>query len=140
MGRAILGTFCFIIVIFLLMGYFVPQQNNKDRRVEIKKIGKQWKVLVDSVDISTTGKKPQLKARRGQKIIWTINGSDAYFQFNIDSLFEGNKDYKYTLKDGKELKLTVKKVLSYDDFYAIFVIADNQYATQDSPPKIIIIP
>lgn len=139
MFKKIVSYLCGLLIISFCMGYFLPQQNLKDRRVEIKKIGKEWKVLVDSSEVTPQGKRPELKVKNGQKIIWTITGSDAYFQFTIDSLFEGNKKYKYSLKDGKELKLTIKKHLSYDEIYAIFVVKDNEFASQDSPPKIIVV-
>jgi|GEM_PF-823164 len=141
------------MLLFILMmsgsffGYHllpVNQQTvNKKHYVTIKKVDDQWKVVIDSVE---SGKKEKLRVNKKETIIWSVEGSDAYFQFSSDSLFdpEGKEDslkYGYIkyLQDGRKLKLKIKKDAPTGTFiYAVFCLADSSFATEDSPPKIII--
>jgi hypothetical protein len=115
------------------MGQENQEVQNSPKAVEISitKVNKKWKA-VESSDHT----KIDIKAKRGQKIIWTAEGSDLYFQF-MDENLVGN--YTRTLKDGKKLTLVIgpnaKKGVNY---YAVFCLSDSTYAEGGSPPKITI--
>ncbi len=97
----------------------------------VKKINNQWRV-VDATDNTRT----RVTAKRGEKVVWTAEGSDMYFQFIDQKLFG---DYTRTLKAGQKLMLVVgNQAHSGENAYAVFCTATNEYARGDSPPKIIV--
>jgi hypothetical protein len=102
-----------------------------EHHLSITKVHNKWKV-VDSVDTSRTA----VSAKRGERIVWEADGSDVYFQFMDDKLFG---DYTRSLKANQRLVMVVGNgARSGEHPYAVFCVADNEYATGDSPPKIII--
>jgi len=130
------------ILLLLLTGFFILPASNpsKDYDLAVVKIGDTWKV-VDANDHAKT----KVKVKKKDTIVWSINGTDAYFQFpaelfdavsSADSLKNG---YTKFVKDGKKLKLKVKDDAPAGTYeYAIFCTADGVFAEGDSPPKIVI--
>ena len=120
----------------VLAGIFISislhaQSSPKTHYLTIKKIKNEWKV-VDSEDST----KIRVTAKRGEKIVWTAEGSDVYFQFMDENLFGR---FKHELKDGKKLTLPIGQAAKLGpNPYAVFCIADKEYATGNSPPTIII--
>lgn len=110
--------------------------------VELKvvKVDGVWRV-VDASDYT----KFKVKVKKNAKIQWTVEGSDAYFQFP-DFLFDADSPadsltngYTKFVKDGKKLKLKVKSDVLADTYeYAVFCTANGAFAIGGSPPKIII--
>lgn len=132
-----LAAFSSVIVLglfFLFSGEFsslwgLVQPPVKEHQLTIKKVRNKWKVIVGQDTLRT-----RITAKRGEKITWVAEGTDAYFQFMGNKLF-GN--YTRTLKDGKKLTLVVgnnaRKGIHY---YAVFCTADMEYAEGESPPQI----
>ena len=131
-----------VILILFLTGFFIlpisPASKTYD--LAIIKIGDNWKV-VDANDHAKT----KVKVKKEDTIVWSVSGTDAYFQFPLelfdavssaDSLKNG---YTKFVKDGKKLKLKVKDDAPAGTYeYAVFCTADGVFAEGDSPPKIII--
>lgn len=132
-----------VLILSFSTGYYTfSPQGSKTHNVTVKKIGNQWTVIVDT---TVLGKKTELKVKKNERIIWTVEGSDAYFQFSDSTLFdpEGQEDkledgYVKYLKAGKKLRLKVRDLPPMTVTYAIFCLKDNKFAIQSSPPKIII--
>jgi len=135
--------FSISIAFVLLLGGFLinpgpPPASTFD--LKVVKIDDVWRV-VDATDYS----KRTIKVKRKDTIVWTAEGTDAYFQFSNDlfnpveagdSLGGG---YTKFLKDGKKLKLKVKDDAPFGtEVYAVFCTADGVYAQGESPPKIVI--
>ena len=78
----------------------------------------------------------------GDTVIWQIEGSDAFFQFPTQQLFEQlQKEETWTqeLRDGGELVLKVAKDVPPDEYvYAAFSNRTERYAEGASPPKLLI--
>ena len=107
------------------------QSNQKVHKISLKKINKKWKA-VDHKD----HRKTQIRAKKGEKIVWVAENSDMYFQFNDLDLFGV---YTTMLKKGEELELTIgPKAKKGDNYYAVFSIEDKAFVEGSSPPKIII--
>ena len=137
-----------MIVIFLSVFISCSQNNHENavptstakHELKIMKIGGIWKVVNET---DTTKKK--VVAQRNDTIIWTAEGTDAYFQFP-DSIFKpiGPHDslqngYTKFLRNEKKLSLKIKMNAPLKTYiYAVFCIADSTYAQGDSPPKIIL--
>jgi hypothetical protein len=129
-------------LIVLSAGFFQPQATPPPKSVDliVMKVGDVWKV-VDA----TNHKKIVVHVKKKDTITWTVQGSNAYFQFP-DKLFDpaGKEDslkngYIKSLKNGKKLKLKVKDDAALGTYeYAVFITADAVFAQGDSPPKIII--
>jgi hypothetical protein len=137
-----------MIVIFLSVFISCGQNNHENtmptssvkHELKIMKIGGIWKVVNE-----TDSTKTKVVAKRKDTIIWTADGTDAYFQFP-DSIFKpvGPHDslqngYTKFLRNGKKFSLKVKAnapLLTY--IYAVFCTADSTFAQGDSPPKIIL--
>ena len=109
-----------------------PQtKGGKEHRFKIGKLNKKWKVF-DSANSNNR----VITASAGETVIWSAAGSDAFFQFPDETIF-GTADA--TVADGEELTLTVSANVKPGRYtYSIFCAADNQFATGDSPPVIII--
>jgi len=108
--------------------------------MRVMKIGKIWKV-VDATDSTKT----KLQVRRKDTIVWTIEGTDAFFQFP-DSLFNPvdkqsilQNGFTKFLRNGHKLKLKIKDNAPSGIYsYAVFCTADSMFAQGDSPPRIIV--
>ncbi len=130
-------TLALTVPMFLLfvLPFQTPEQTKqspaKEHKLLVKKIKNQWKVVLESDTNST-----QVRGKRGDKIVWTAEGTDAYFQFMDTKLFG---DYTRHLKSGQKLILVIgANAKTGINEYAVFCYTDKQYATGDSPPKIII--
>ena len=130
--------FCLIV---LSAGFFRPQTPPPPKTVDltIMKIDGVWRV-VDA----TNHKKTEVNVTKKDRVTWTVEGSNAYFQFpgifnpagKEDSLKNG---YTKFLKSGKKLHLKIKDDAAPGTYeYAVFITADGVFAQGDSPPKIII--
>jgi hypothetical protein len=134
-----------IIGIFLpvlLSGFLLQPNSPLPNTIELKvvKINNVWKVI-DATD----PKIKEIKAHKKDTIIWTVEGTNASFQFpeglfdpvgSADSLTNG---YTKFIKNGKKLKLKIKyNALPGTYEYAVFCTKDGVFARGDSPPKIII--
>lgn len=122
-------------LLILFSGKFIglqgqaPQNNRTNHQLTVMQVGNKWKVVVNR-DTSQT----ELTVKRGDKITWTAEGTDAYFQFMGTKLF-GN--YTRTLKEGKKLTLVVGKLAKRGlHHYAVFCLTGKAYAEGGSPPKI----
>jgi hypothetical protein len=102
-----------------------------EHNLSIMKVQNQWKVVLAQDTTVTT-----VRAKKGDKIIWTAKGSDVYFQFMDDKIFG---KFTKVLKDGETLMLPVAATAKTGpNPYAVFCIADLEFATGDSPPVIIV--
>lgn len=142
MKRGLIISVLSIILMMLSVGFVVVPDSPPAKKYELKviKVDGEWKV-VDATDYS----KSKVKVKKKDTIIWTVAGSDAYFQFpanlfnpvnEADSLVEG---YTKFVRDGKKLKLKVKDDAPAGTYeYAVFCTADGVFAKGESPPKIVI--
>ena len=130
----------FLIVTLLFGFYFAQSAPPKVIDLKVVKVKGVWRV-VDATDYT----KFQVKVKKKDKIVWTIEGTDASFQFPtnlfdadtpVDSL---NNGYTKLVKNGKKLRLKVKAdALSGTYEYAVFCTADGVFAQGGSPPRIVI--
>jgi hypothetical protein len=142
-----LNVIAVIVVLMVLAGIFAGsstssfnlfgQNQSKKHKIAIKKMKnketkmKEWKA-VDAEDSLVT----KIKVKKGDEITWDADGSDLYFQFMDNQLFGS---YTYYLKDGQKLKLTVSSKAEAKTYqYAVFCIADLEFARGDSPPVIVV--
>ena len=131
-----------IVSITLFFGFlFTPAAPNpKVYELKVIKIEGVWKV-VDASDYS----KKKIKVKKKDTIVWTVEGTNAYFQFSTsvfnpkgvsDSLKNGSTKY---IADGKKLKLKVRDDAPVGtQVYAVFCSTDGVFAQGESPPRIII--
>lgn len=136
----ILLTGSFLLMLLLGMYVVAPSPPAKEYELKIVKVDGVWKV-VDASDYS----KSKVKVKRKDTIVWTADGTDAYFQFSTrifnpvgeaDSLVDG---YTKFLKDGKKLKLKVKDDAPIGiEIYAVFCTAGQVFAKGESPPTIVV--
>lgn len=101
----------------------------KDINLSVKKIGNVWKVVVAGT--TTT----EVHVVKGQRVIFTAEGSDLYFQFDNTNLFGGHTKF---LKNGQKLTLGVGAVAKGIYVYSVFCDGPKAYAEGGSPPKIIV--
>ena len=85
----------------------------KDVDISITKIDSVWKVVLTGTTNTAIHVVP------GQKIIFHAEGTDVYFQFDRDSLFDGHKKF---VKNGKKLILGVGKVAKGIYTYSAFCV------------------
>ncbi len=138
MGMFITG----IILSIFITGFILKPTFTSPNTYELKivKIDNVWRV-VDATDSTKT----KIKVKKKDTVIWTAEGTDAYFQFPEtlfnpvsakDSLHNG---YTKFLKNGKKLKLKVKDNAPAGTYeYSVFCTPAGVYARGDSPPKIIV--
>lgn len=131
------------LILMVLLGlYALPSSPPaKEYDLKIVKIEGVWRV-VDASDYTKT----EVKVKKNDKIIWLLEGTDAYFQFPAklfnpvdpgDSL--GGGGYTKFVKDGKRLKLKVKDNAPAGTYeYAVFCTANGEFAEGESPPKIVV--
>ncbi len=128
----------FAVCATLLFGGFLTDElkaQNPNQPTEhnlvVTKINDEWRVVVrDDRGRST------IIVNRGDRIRWTIEGSDASFQFEDESLFGGNTR---TVRSGNPLVLAIgnnARIGSHT--YAVFIHADNVFARGESPPRIFV--
>lgn len=101
----------------------------KDVDVSITKVGNVWKAVLTGT--TTT----EVRVVPGQKVIFHAEGTDVFFQFDNDTLFNGHTK---TIKDGKKIVLGVGKVSKGIYTYSAFCVGPMVFAEGDSPPRIIV--
>jgi len=119
---------------------FSPPPAPTTYQFKVIKVAGVWKV-VNATDYTKT----KLKVKKKDTIIWTVEGTNAYFQFptnlfdkaaTADSLAGG---YTKFVKKGKRLKLKIRaNALSGTYDYAVFCTTAGAFAIGGSPPRIII--
>jgi hypothetical protein len=105
------------------------------RRVEytlvVKLINDEWRVVFED-DYS----KSDVTLRRGDRIRWVVEGSDASFQFPDTRIF--GEDTK-VVQAGNSLVMAVSSNSPRGNFpYTVFIHESMTYARGQSPPRIII--
>ena len=134
MKKNIFNIFVLVAISFLTVTIFVDNSeafDNNEVNLLIKKVNKTWKVI-DATDSLKTS----IKAKKGQKITWTAVGTDVYFQFMDDKLVG---KFKNALKDGKSISLNIGQNAKVGiNPYAVFCMADLEFAEGNSPPVIIV--
>ena len=131
-----------IAAITLFFGFLLAPAPPAPKIYELKvvKVEGVWRV-VDTTDYS----KKKIKVKKKDTIVWTVEGTNAYFQFSTsvfkpksvsDSLKNGSTKY---IADGKKLKLKVRDDAPIGvQVYAVFCSTDGVFAQGESPPRIII--
>lgn len=130
-----------ISISFILPIYGNPFSTTKgnvqedQRRVEytlvVKLINNEWRVVFED-DYS----KSDVTLRRGDRIRWKIEGSDASFQFPDARIFGDNTR---VVRAGNSLVLAVSAKSPKGNFpYTVFIHESMSYARGQSPPRIII--
>jgi hypothetical protein len=110
-------------------------QGQVQQRVEytlvVKLINDEWRVVFEN-DYS----KSDVTLRRGDRIRWVVEGSDASFQFPDARIFgDGIK----VVRAGNPLVMAISANSPTGNFpYAVFVHASMSYARGQSPPRIIV--
>jgi hypothetical protein len=112
-----------------------PNQDQDQGRVEytlvVKVINDEWRVVLEDDYL-----KSDVTVRRGDRIKWEVEGSDASFQFPDSRIFGENTR---VLKDGNSLVLAVSARSPRGEFpYTVFVHESMTYARGQSPPRIIV--
>jgi hypothetical protein len=131
-----------IAAITLFFGFLLEPAPpaSTEYELEVVKVDGVWRV-VDASDHS----KAKIKVKKKDTIIWTVKGTNAYFQFS-NSVFNPsgvsdslkNESTKF-IADGKKLKLKVRDDAPVGpQVYAVFCSADGVFAQGESPPRIII--
>jgi hypothetical protein len=128
-----------VLTVILLLSVLLFSCSHPDRsqpdahHMTVRMLDDEWRV-VDAQDSS----KFIIRARRGDTISWTAQGSDASFQFPHAALFVDGI-IQLTLDDGESVTLTVSPSARKGAYpYAVFIHRDNVYARGQSPPEIII--
>lgn len=130
-----------ISISFILPIYGNPFSTDKSndqedqRRVEytlvVKLINNEWRVVFED-DYS----KSDVTLRRGDRIRWKVEGSDASFQFPDARIFGDNTR---VVRAGNSLVLAVSAKSPKGNFpYTVFIHESMSYARGQSPPRIII--
>jgi hypothetical protein len=110
-------------------------QDQDQGRVEytlvVKVINDEWRVVLEDDD-----SKSDVRVRRGDRIKWVVEGSDASFQFPDIRIFG---ESTRVVKDGNSLVLAVSARSPRGEFpYTVFVHESMTYARGQSPPRIIV--
>jgi hypothetical protein len=140
MYKKIITSFL-ISILVILSTYGNPFSPNDgtveqdQRRVEytlvVKLINNEWRVVFED-DYS----KSDVTLRRGDRIRWVVEGSDASFQFPDIRIFG---DGTRVVRAGNSLVMAVSANSPMGNFpYAVFVHESMTYARGQSPPRIIV--
>ena len=104
-----------------------PQQQTTPavHRFKIGKLNGKWKVFDEK-----NSNNRMIIASRGDKVIWSAVGSDAFIQFPDAAIFGLTET---SVASGKAITLTVSPNAKPGRYpYSIFCLKDKQYATGDS--------
>jgi len=106
-------------------------QGRVEHRVVVKIIGDEWRVVLEDDE-----SKSDVIVRRGDRIRWVVEGSDASFAFPDIRIFGlETRD----VKDGNPLVMTVSANSPKGSFaYSVFIHESMTYARGQSPPRIIV--
>lgn len=106
-------------------------QEVREYRVVVKIIGDEWRVVLEG-DAS----KSDVTLRRGDRIRWVVEGSDASFAFPDSRIF-GQETRN--VRNGNPLVMAVSANSPSGTFaYTVFVHESMTYARGQSPPRIIV--
>ncbi len=99
--------------------------------LKIVKVNSKWLVVQEGDTL--TG---PVSVQRGEKVVWTSDSSDVFFQFLDSKLFGG---FTKKLKAGHRLTLVVGNAAKRGiNYYAVFVLKDQQFAEGGSPPAVVV--
>jgi len=131
--KVAIGVFLF----FWLFSEALQAQNqgNQNQPTEhnlvVKLIDDEWRVVVRDDETRSI-----IVVNRRDRIRWEVEGSDASFQFEDESLFGGNAR---TVRDGNPLVLAIGNSARIGSHaYAVFVHTDMVFARGESPPRIFV--
>ncbi len=123
-----------LALMFLLMvnvNKVYSQPQTTEYNLVVKVIANEWRIVMAD-DTS----KSDVTVKRGDRIRWIVEGSDASFQFP-DSRITGLSTR--TVRDGNPLVLAISsEAPSGIHPYSVFIHKDFEYARGQSPPRIII--
>lgn len=110
---------------------FDLQQGRVEYRVVVKIIGDEWRVVLEGDE-----SKSDVVVRRGDRIRWVVEGSDASFAFPDSRIFGlETRD----VKDGNPLVMAISANSPKGTFaYTVFIHESMTYARGQSPPRIIV--
>jgi hypothetical protein len=106
-------------------------QGRVEHKVVVKIIGDEWRVVLEDDE-----SKSDVVVRRGDRIRWVVEGSDASFAFPDIRIFGlETRD----VKDGNPLVMAVSANSPKGTFaYTVFIHESMTYARGQSPPRIIV--
>ena len=123
-----------LTVLFLLtvsVNKVLSQPQTTEYNLVVKVIDNEWGIVMAD-DTS----KSDVTVKRGDRIRWVVEGSDASFQFP-DSRITGLSTRK--VRDGNPLVLAISSEAPNGIHpYSVFIHKDFEYARGQSPPRIII--
>ena len=110
---------------------FELQQERVEYRVVVKIIGDEWRVVLEDDE-----SKSDVTLRRGDRIRWIVEGSDASFAFPDTRIFGlETRD----VKAGNPLVMAISENSPKGTFaYSVFIHESMTYARGQSPPRIIV--
>jgi hypothetical protein len=133
-------TSLFISILFILSIQGDPRTSSEDMgqdqarveyRLVVKVINDEWRVVFE--DDYT---KSDVTLRRGDRIRWTVEGSDASFQFPDSRIF--GQEIR-VVQAGNSLVMAISAQSPTGTFpYSVFVHEATTYARGQSPPRIIV--
>jgi hypothetical protein len=106
-------------------------QGRVEHRVVVKIIGDEWRVVLEDDESQS-----DVIVRKGDRIRWVVEGSDASFAFPDIRIFGlETRD----VKDGNPLVMAVSANSTRGTFaYTVFIHESMTYARGQSPPRIIV--
>jgi hypothetical protein len=128
-----------IIIISLVIsgfsGFSSKQQPGQppvtEYRLVIKQIDNVWRVVREDDET-----KSDVVVKRGDRIRWITEGSDASFQFTDERLVGHSTRI---VRDGRPLVLAIgREAPEGIHNYAVFIHKDLTFAVGQSPPRIIV--
>lgn len=106
-------------------------QGSREYRVVVKVINDEWRVVLEDDESQS-----DVTLRRGDRIRWVVEDSDASFQFPDSRIFG---EETRVVKAGNPLVMAVAANSPKGNFpYTVFVHEGMTYARGQSPPRIII--
>ena len=108
-----------------------PDQGRQEYKLVVKIIGDEWRVVLEDDESQS-----DVTVRRGDRIRWVVEGSDASFSFTESRIF-GHETRE--VKDGNPLVMAVTDNSPKGKFpYTVFIHESMTYARGQSPPRIIV--
>ncbi|TVP52256.1 MAG: hypothetical protein EA341_03470 [Mongoliibacter sp.] len=129
-------TFFYVLSIYNQESAFIgievdPEQGRVEHRVVVKIINNEWRVVLEG-----NNSKSDVTLRRGDRIRWVVEGSDASFAFPDSRIF-GHETRE--VKAGNPLVMAVSANSPKGTFpYTVFIHESMTYARGQSPPRIIV--
>lgn len=116
---------------FLVEEQLDPEPQPVEYRLVVKIIDDEWRVVFEDDET-----KSDVTLRRGDRIRWVVEGSDASFAFPEVRIFGlETRD----VKDGNPLVMAISANVPDGTYtYSVFVHEGMTYARGQSPPRIII--